>query len=75
MACIYVNEMCHVCFVLLLQVWLPAAKGKGLEITGTFARRNGRIYMELTFMNKAMQAMAGFAIQFNKNRSVLTETD
>ena len=31
--------------------------------------------MELTFMNKAMQAMAGFAIQFNKNRSVLTETD
>ncbi|XP_041347409.1 AP-1 complex subunit beta-1-like [Gigantopelta aegis] len=49
------------------EVWLPAAKGKGLEITGTFARRNGRIYMELTFMNKAMQAMAGFAIQFNKN--------
>ena len=24
--------------------------------------------MELTFTNKAMQAMTGFAIQFNKNR-------
>ena len=51
-----------------IQVWLPASKGKGLEITGTFARKNKGITMELTFTNKAMQAMAGFAIQFNKNR-------
>lgn len=26
--------------------------------------------MEMTFFNKAMQAMHGFAVQFNKNRSV-----
>ncbi|XP_076363601.1 adaptor protein complex 1/2, beta subunit [Tachypleus tridentatus] len=49
------------------QVWLPAARGKGLEISGTFTRRNGQIYMEMTFSNKAMQAMTSFAIQFNKN--------
>ncbi|XP_052216549.1 AP-1 complex subunit beta-1-like [Dreissena polymorpha] len=49
------------------EVWLPAAKGKGLEITGTFARKNNTIHMELTFTNKAMQPMSGFAIQFNKN--------
>ncbi|KAF2896561.1 hypothetical protein ILUMI_09611 [Ignelater luminosus] len=47
--------------------WLPAEKGKGLEIWGAFSRRNGQISMDLTFTNKAMQAMTGFAIQFNKN--------
>ena len=50
------------------EVWLPAQKGKGLEIMGTFARKNNVINMELTFTNKAMQPMQGFAIQFNKNR-------
>ncbi|KAH6932742.1 hypothetical protein HPB50_009063 [Hyalomma asiaticum] len=50
-----------------LQIWLPAARGKGLEIAGTFTRRNGQIFMDMTFSNKAMQAMTGFAIQFNKN--------
>ncbi|XP_045171510.2 AP-1 complex subunit beta-1-like [Mercenaria mercenaria] len=49
------------------EVWLSAPKGKGLEITGTFARKNNQINMELTFTNKAMQPMTGFAIQFNKN--------
>lgn len=48
-------------------VWLPAEKGKGLEVQGTFARRNGQICMEMVFTNKAMQAMSGFAIQLNKN--------
>ncbi|XP_058825585.1 AP-1 complex subunit beta-1 isoform X2 [Topomyia yanbarensis] len=47
--------------------WLPADKGKGLEIQGTFSRRSGQIYMDMTFTNKAMQAMTGFAIQLNKN--------
>ncbi|XP_018336386.1 AP-1 complex subunit beta-1 [Agrilus planipennis] len=47
--------------------WLPAEKGKGLEIWGTFSRRSGQITMDLTFTNKAMQAMNNFAIQFNKN--------
>ncbi|XP_049279640.1 AP-1 complex subunit beta-1 isoform X1 [Anopheles funestus] len=47
--------------------WLPADKGKGLEIQGTFSRRAGQVYMDMTFTNKAMQAMTGFAIQLNKN--------
>lgn len=48
-------------------VWLPAEKGKGLEISGTFTRRNGQVSMDMTFTNKAMQAMSAFAIQLNKN--------
>jgi len=47
---------------------LPAAKGKGLEISGTFSRKNGQVLMELTLTNRALQPMSGFAIQFNKNR-------
>lgn len=49
------------------QVWLPAAKGKGLEVSGTFSRKNGHIYMEMTLSNKAMQPMSGFGLQLNKN--------
>ncbi|XP_071448784.1 AP-1 complex subunit beta-1 [Hetaerina americana] len=47
--------------------WLPAEKGKGLDIMGTFSRKNEQIHMEFSFTNKAMQPMAGFAIQLNKN--------
>lgn len=50
------------------QVWLPAVKAKGLEISGTFTHRQGHIYMEMSFTNKALQHMTDFAIQFNKNR-------
>uniref|UniRef100_A0A8C6US16 AP complex subunit beta n=1 Tax=Neogobius melanostomus TaxID=47308 RepID=A0A8C6US16_9GOBI len=49
------------------QMWLPAMKGKGLEISGTFARRSGVIQMEMTLTNKAMSVMTDFAIQFNRN--------
>jgi AP-1 complex subunit beta-1 len=35
--------------------WLPAEKGKGMEIMGTFSRRSGQVTMDLTFTNKAMQ--------------------
>uniref|UniRef100_A0A8C6UR48 AP complex subunit beta n=1 Tax=Neogobius melanostomus TaxID=47308 RepID=A0A8C6UR48_9GOBI len=48
-------------------MWLPAMKGKGLEISGTFARRSGVIQMEMTLTNKAMSVMTDFAIQFNRN--------
>uniref|UniRef100_A0A1B0BB68 AP complex subunit beta n=4 Tax=Glossina TaxID=7393 RepID=A0A1B0BB68_9MUSC len=48
-------------------VWLPAEKGKGLEIQGSFSRRNGEVFMEMKFTNKAMQPMNSFAIQLNKN--------
>ncbi|XP_008213577.1 AP-1 complex subunit beta-1 isoform X1 [Nasonia vitripennis] len=47
--------------------WLPAEKGKGFDIWGTFSRKNGQINMDMTFTNKAMQPMGGFAIQLNKN--------
>ncbi|KAF3813077.1 hypothetical protein GH733_000009, partial [Mirounga leonina] len=48
-------------------VWLSAVKAKGLEISGTFTHRQGHIYMEMNFTNKALQHMTDFAIQFNKN--------
>uniref|UniRef100_A0A8C0B4I3 AP complex subunit beta n=1 Tax=Buteo japonicus TaxID=224669 RepID=A0A8C0B4I3_9AVES len=50
-----------------VKVWLPAVKAKGLEISGTFSHRQGHIYMEMNFTNKALQHMTDFAIQFNKN--------
>ncbi|CAH0388192.1 AP-1 complex subunit beta-1 [Capsicum chinense] len=54
------------------QMWLPADKGKGLELWGTFSRKNGQISMDFTFHNKAMQPMMDFAIQLNKNSFGLT---
>ncbi|XP_073486729.1 AP-1 complex subunit beta-1 isoform X2 [Aquarana catesbeiana] len=48
-------------------VWLHAMKGKGLEISGTFARRSGAVFMDLIFTNRALQVMSDFAIQFNRN--------
>ncbi|XP_061241257.1 AP-1 complex subunit beta-1 isoform X2 [Bos javanicus] len=50
-----------------LQVWLPAMKAKGLEISGTFTRQAGTISMDLQLTNKALQVMTDFAIQFNRN--------
>uniref|UniRef100_A0A8W4F779 AP complex subunit beta n=1 Tax=Sus scrofa TaxID=9823 RepID=A0A8W4F779_PIG len=50
-----------------LQVWLPAMKAKGLEISGTFTRQVGSITMDLQLTNKALQVMTDFAIQFNRN--------
>jgi AP-1 complex subunit beta-1 len=49
------------------QVFLAANIAKGLEIQGTFARRQGRMFMEMTFTNRALQPLSDFAIQFNKN--------
>uniref|UniRef100_A0A2I3H783 AP complex subunit beta n=1 Tax=Nomascus leucogenys TaxID=61853 RepID=A0A2I3H783_NOMLE len=48
-------------------VWLPAMKAKGLEISGTFTRQVGSISMDLQLTNKALQVMTDFAIQFNRN--------
>ncbi|VDN53496.1 unnamed protein product [Dracunculus medinensis] len=48
-------------------IWLEASRGKGTQIEGTFVRRSGRIYMDMVFTNRAMQALSNFAIQFNKN--------
>ncbi|XP_063868096.1 AP-1 complex subunit beta-1-like isoform X2 [Scylla paramamosain] len=54
------------------QLWLPANRGKGMEITGTFSRRNGIISMDMTIHNKAMQPITNFAIQLNKNSFGIT---
>eukprot|EP00054_Salpingoeca_dolichothecata_P008265 m.47181 g.47181 ORF g.47181 m.47181 type:complete len:881 (-) comp17615_c0_seq1:27-2669(-) len=59
-------------FVRTKEVWLDSTKGKGLEIQGTFARRNGAVFMDMTFFNRSIQAMGEFAIQFNKNSFGLT---
>ncbi|CAI5444670.1 unnamed protein product [Caenorhabditis angaria] len=49
------------------ELLLDASKAMGMQVEGTFIRKSGRIYMELTITNKAMQAMSNFAVQFNKN--------
>ncbi|KAF6018522.1 hypothetical protein EB796_023171 [Bugula neritina] len=49
------------------QLWLTKEKGKGLTISGSFARRAGKIYMDMTLTNNTLQSLSGFAIQFNKN--------
>lgn len=49
------------------QVWLDVTRGKGLQIEGTFSRKLGKIYMELTLTNKSIAPLSDFAIQFNTN--------
>ena len=57
----------HTGYIPPKQVWLTAAKGKGLEISGSWSLKNNMVTMELTLENKAMQAMNTFAVQLNKN--------
>ena len=57
----------HVACVAPKQLYLNASAAKGLEIQGTFARRRGNAYLDLTVANKALQPMTDFAVQFNKN--------
>jgi len=64
----------HTGYVPAKQVWLTAQKGKGLEISGSWSLRNNVITMEMTFSNKAMQAMQGFGIQLNKNSFGMTSS-
>lgn len=49
------------------QVLLDTQQTQGLEILGAFARRQGQIQMEMSFVNKSSIAISDFAIQFNKN--------
>ncbi|KAJ3079351.1 AP-1 complex subunit beta-1 [Quaeritorhiza haematococci] len=51
---------------------LNSAAGNGLEIQGTFARRQGQMMMEMSFTNRSMQTLTEFAILFNKNSFALT---
>lgn len=67
------SEMSTGAFVLPSAVWLPAAKGAGLEIAGTFARRDGAMKMDLTFTNaESPVPISDVALQFNKNSFALT---
>lgn len=47
--------------------FLDSSKAKGLDLKGSFQRRNNQIFLDLIVTNRAMQTMSGFAIQFNKN--------
>jgi len=69
-----IGASAHTGYVPPKQIWLSAQKGKGLEISGTWSRRNGIINMEMTFTNRAMQPMQGFGIQLNKNSFGLIAT-
>jgi len=46
---------------------LAADKGKGLQISGGFARREASIWLDLVFANMTAEPMNGFAVQFNRN--------
>ena len=48
-------------------VLLAAAKGQGMEISGSLARKNGQVVDDLTFTNKGSMPLSGVMIQFNKN--------
>ena len=50
-----------------ININISAANAKGLEIKGTFARRSGKIFMDMQFTNRAMQNMSEFGIQLNSN--------
>ncbi|KAI3646353.1 hypothetical protein MP228_009281 [Amoeboaphelidium protococcarum] len=54
-------------FVPVKVQFLAAAQGKGLEIHGTFARRQKAMFMDLTIQNKALQPIGDIVLQFNKN--------
>jgi len=57
----------HYCYILRDSYVLNYILLLYFTTIGTFARRQGVVCMDLTFTNRAMQAMGGFAIQFNKN--------
>jgi len=48
-------------------IMLPADQGKGMQISGAFARRDGRLVLDLSFTNFTPSPMGNFVIQFDKN--------
>ncbi|KAI9363455.1 adaptin N terminal region-domain-containing protein [Zopfochytrium polystomum] len=51
---------------------LQAGSANGLDLSGTFSRRNGQVALELTFSNKGTTVLTDYAIQFNTNSYGLT---
>ena len=47
--------------------WLAGSTAQGMDISGTFARRHGTVYMDMTIANQAMSAFGNLAVQFNRN--------
>jgi len=56
-------------------ILLSVDKGKGIQISGGFSRRQGRIYLDLVFTNQTATPLSGFAIQFNRNTFGLTPAE
>ncbi|KAJ1654075.1 hypothetical protein IWQ61_005926 [Dispira simplex] len=54
-------------YVAKKSVLLSAQSAKGLEVQGTFGRRQGQLFLDLTFGNFSGQPVGNFALQFNKN--------
>ena len=50
-----------------IKSFIGAQQAKGLDLSGRFVRRAGKIFMDLVLVNKALEPIADFAIQFNKN--------
>ncbi|ORY51611.1 Adaptor protein complex beta subunit [Rhizoclosmatium globosum] len=46
---------------------LSAESANGLDLTGCFAKRNGQLFLDMTFSNKSAGPLSDFAIQFNIN--------
>ncbi|XP_065184074.1 AP-1 complex subunit beta-1-like [Sycon ciliatum] len=60
-------SLTHLAYEAPKAVWLQGAKSQGMEISGTFARRHGQLFMDLTITNQAMSAFGNLAIQYNRN--------
>lgn len=54
-------------YVVFKVVWFLVMKVKGLEILGIFICQVGFIFMDLQLINKVLQVMIDFVIQFNCN--------
>eukprot|EP01087_Luapelamoeba_hula_P022112 TRINITY_DN7859_c0_g1_i4.p1 TRINITY_DN7859_c0_g1~~TRINITY_DN7859_c0_g1_i4.p1 ORF type:complete len:886 (-),score=168.97 TRINITY_DN7859_c0_g1_i4:206-2863(-) len=50
-----------------LPILLPADRGSGLELRGTFANKGGQIVFSVVLTNHTSAPMNGFMISFNKN--------
>ena len=46
---------------------LAAEKGNDLQVSTSFSRRNGQIFMDMLLENKSQTPLRQFAIKFNKN--------
>ncbi len=50
------NAPVNTALMLPKEMWIPANRGKGMEVQGTICRRvGGQICMEMTITNKALQ--------------------